>query len=383
MALITGSASGQGRAAALRFARHGAAIAIVDIADDGSAETARQVEALGGEATVIHADVSVQADVEAMVAATVERWGRLDVLYNNAAVQMSGRLVECSEDGLGPNDRHQPRRRLLGLPGRAARDAGGRGRLDHQHRFGPRSHRLRGLRGLRRGQGRSGRPDPTDRRRVRAVRAGQRHRPRIHRHAPLPEGGGGDGRPRGLRRRAGQDHPAAPAGHGRGRGLHRPLPGQSTCRPTSPARSSRPTAGWRCTGEPRRRRGRRGVRPGRGHQREAVRRRVLRGGGRHGRRRRGAGGGPHQRGGRRGRRPRRRRGGGDGRPGRRLRSAEGPRPLRGRRDPGPAPGDHRRGVAGGHRHQPQGPVPLPAPRRAPDGRGRRRLGHRPRARPSG
>ena len=45
VALITGSASGQGRAAALRFARHGAAIAIVDIADDGSAETARQVEA--------------------------------------------------------------------------------------------------------------------------------------------------------------------------------------------------------------------------------------------------------------------------------------------------------------------------------------------------
>ena len=45
----------------------------------------------------LHADVSVQDDVEAMVAATVERWGRLDVLYNNAAVQMSGRLVECSE----------------------------------------------------------------------------------------------------------------------------------------------------------------------------------------------------------------------------------------------------------------------------------------------
>lgn len=98
VALITGSASGQGRAAALRFASHGAAIAIVDIADDGSAETARQVEALGGEATVIHADVSAQADVEAMVATTVERWSRIDVLYNNAAVQMSGSLVECSED---------------------------------------------------------------------------------------------------------------------------------------------------------------------------------------------------------------------------------------------------------------------------------------------
>jgi NAD(P)-dependent dehydrogenase (short-subunit alcohol dehydrogenase family) len=98
VALITGSASGQGRAAALRFAAHGAAIAIVDIDDEGSAETARRVEELGAEAAVIPADVSVQADVEAMVAATVERWGRLDVLYNNAAMQMSGRLLDCTEE---------------------------------------------------------------------------------------------------------------------------------------------------------------------------------------------------------------------------------------------------------------------------------------------
>src|SRR5262245_18588497 len=98
VALITGSASGQGRAAAIRFAEHGAAIAVVDINDEGSAETVRQVEAAGGEALAIHADVSVQADVEAMVAATVERWGALNVLYNNAAVQMSGRLVDCSEE---------------------------------------------------------------------------------------------------------------------------------------------------------------------------------------------------------------------------------------------------------------------------------------------
>jgi len=96
VALITGSGSGQGRAAGVRFAAHGAAIAVVDIDDAGAAETVRQVEALGAEAVAIHADVSVQADVEAMVAAVVERWGRLDVLYNNAAVQMSGRLVECS-----------------------------------------------------------------------------------------------------------------------------------------------------------------------------------------------------------------------------------------------------------------------------------------------
>lgn len=98
VALITGSASGQGRAAALRFVAHGAAIAIVDIDEAGSAETARHVESVGAEAAVIRADVSVQSDVQAMVAATIERWGRLDVLYNNAALQMSGRLVECTEE---------------------------------------------------------------------------------------------------------------------------------------------------------------------------------------------------------------------------------------------------------------------------------------------
>jgi meso-butanediol dehydrogenase / (S,S)-butanediol dehydrogenase / diacetyl reductase len=97
VALITGSASGQGRAAAVRFAAHGAAIAVIDIDDHGAAETVRRVESAGGEAVAVHADVSVLDDVEAMVAATLERWGRLDVLYNNAAVQMSGWLVECTE----------------------------------------------------------------------------------------------------------------------------------------------------------------------------------------------------------------------------------------------------------------------------------------------
>jgi meso-butanediol dehydrogenase / (S,S)-butanediol dehydrogenase / diacetyl reductase len=95
-ALITGSGSGQGRAAALRFAAHGAGIAVIDINDEGAAETVRQVESAGGEAVAIHADVSALADVETMVAATLERWGRLDVLYNNAAVQMSGRLADCT-----------------------------------------------------------------------------------------------------------------------------------------------------------------------------------------------------------------------------------------------------------------------------------------------
>jgi 3-oxoacyl-[acyl-carrier protein] reductase len=96
IALITGSASGQGRAAAVLFAQHGGRVAVIDIDDAGAARTVEMAEEAGGEAFAFHADVSRRSECDAMVAATVERWGRLDVLYNNAAVQMSGRLVECT-----------------------------------------------------------------------------------------------------------------------------------------------------------------------------------------------------------------------------------------------------------------------------------------------
>jgi NAD(P)-dependent dehydrogenase (short-subunit alcohol dehydrogenase family) len=98
VALITGAASGQGRAAGLLFGVQGARVVVADVNDDGAAETVKMLEEQGSEGLAVHADVSVRDDVDAMVAATVERYGRLDVLYNNAAVQMSGRLVECTED---------------------------------------------------------------------------------------------------------------------------------------------------------------------------------------------------------------------------------------------------------------------------------------------
>lgn len=98
VALITGSGSGQGRAAAVLFAQHGARIAVVDINLAGATETVRMVEEVGGEAFALFADVSLEVDCQNMVRATMARFGRIDVLYNNAAVQMSGRLTECSEE---------------------------------------------------------------------------------------------------------------------------------------------------------------------------------------------------------------------------------------------------------------------------------------------
>jgi 3-oxoacyl-[acyl-carrier protein] reductase len=98
VALITGAGSGQGRAASLLFARHGARIAVVDVNEAGAGETVGLVEHAGSNAIAIHADVSRRSDNDEMVADAVDAFGALDVLYNNAAIQMSGRLVDCTEE---------------------------------------------------------------------------------------------------------------------------------------------------------------------------------------------------------------------------------------------------------------------------------------------
>jgi 3-oxoacyl-[acyl-carrier protein] reductase len=98
VALITGAASGQGRAAGLLFGAQGARVVVADINDEGAAETVKMLEEQGSEGLAVRADVSERADVDAMIDAAIERYGQLDVLYNNAAVQMSGRLVECTEN---------------------------------------------------------------------------------------------------------------------------------------------------------------------------------------------------------------------------------------------------------------------------------------------
>lgn len=86
VAVITGGASGQGRASALRFAAEGARVLVADVDDDGAADTVTMVAKAGGEAAATHANVALESDNVAMIDDAVERWGRLDVLYNNAAI---------------------------------------------------------------------------------------------------------------------------------------------------------------------------------------------------------------------------------------------------------------------------------------------------------
>lgn len=84
--LITGAGSGMGRAAALAFAREGAAVAALDLKADTVKETAALAAKAGGKALALGCDVSKEADVQRAVAETVKAFGKVNVLYNNAGV---------------------------------------------------------------------------------------------------------------------------------------------------------------------------------------------------------------------------------------------------------------------------------------------------------
>jgi len=86
VAIVTGSGGGgSGRAIARRFARAGSSVMVSDVDDAGGRETVRLIEAERGTAAFLRADVSVEADIRALIAFTEERFGGLDVLVNNAS----------------------------------------------------------------------------------------------------------------------------------------------------------------------------------------------------------------------------------------------------------------------------------------------------------
>lgn len=83
-AIVTGAGSGFGQGIASRFAEEGCAVVVNDIVREAGERVAQQLRAAGGEALFVHGDVSRGADVAALLAATLERFGRLDIVVNNA-----------------------------------------------------------------------------------------------------------------------------------------------------------------------------------------------------------------------------------------------------------------------------------------------------------
>jgi NAD(P)-dependent dehydrogenase (short-subunit alcohol dehydrogenase family) len=99
VALITGATSGIGRATAIAFALAGANVVLAGRREEEGASVVREIEQAGGEALFVRTDVSREADVEALVTKTLERFGGLDFAFNNAGVDLSaGPVTSVTED---------------------------------------------------------------------------------------------------------------------------------------------------------------------------------------------------------------------------------------------------------------------------------------------
>ena len=97
-ALITGAASGIGRATALLFAQEGAAVAIADIDREGGESVVETIAGQGGSAVFIPCDVSVAEDCNRAVERTVQEFGRLDILFNNAGIIRRATVPDTTEE---------------------------------------------------------------------------------------------------------------------------------------------------------------------------------------------------------------------------------------------------------------------------------------------
>jgi len=98
VALVTGAAQGIGKAVALLLARNGADIIVSDINLEKAEETAREVEGLGQRALAVKTNVAEANDVEKMVQTALERFGRIDILINNAGITRDKLLLRMSDE---------------------------------------------------------------------------------------------------------------------------------------------------------------------------------------------------------------------------------------------------------------------------------------------
>lgn len=100
VALITGAGSGFGKATSILFSREGAKIVAVDINSEAAKQTADIIKQNGNEAVFVRADVSRSADCEAMIESAVQKYGKLDILYNNAGIPTVPTFVEDLDEAV-------------------------------------------------------------------------------------------------------------------------------------------------------------------------------------------------------------------------------------------------------------------------------------------
>ena len=98
VAIVTGAASGIGAASALMFAREGARVTLADVNERGGNETAGAIRAEGHDAWFAAVDVTREAEIAQMVDETTKRWGRIDILFNNAGVLLVKAIDQMTEE---------------------------------------------------------------------------------------------------------------------------------------------------------------------------------------------------------------------------------------------------------------------------------------------